>query len=153
MMLNWNDVLRLSKEGVPPPDKKVKKTDAEWKEMLTPEQYRITRKKGTEPSHTGELCSIYDPGIYSCVCCGTPLFDSSIKFDSGTGWPSFTQPVKENAISYEADRSWGMVRVEVMCNTCDCHLGHVFPDGPPPSRLRYCINSASIILIKSNQQI
>ncbi|MFT3705956.1 MAG: peptide-methionine (R)-S-oxide reductase MsrB [Agriterribacter sp.] len=145
-MLNWNNVLDYAKKGNPVPDKRVEKTEAEWKTILTPEQYRIARRKGTEPSFSGELCSIYDPGVYSCICCDTELFDSSIKFDSGTGWPSFTQPIKENAIKYEADNSYGMVRVEVMCNTCDCHLGHVFPDGPAPSRLRYCINSESIKL-------
>lgn len=147
-MLNWNNVLDFAKKGNPVPDKRVEKTDAEWKTILTPEQYRIARRKGTEPSFSGELCSIYDPGVYSCICCGTELFDSSIKFDSGTGWPSFTQPIKENAIKYEADNSYGMVRVEVMCNVCDCHLGHVFPDGPAPSKLRYCINSESIQLNK-----
>ena len=92
------------------------------------------------------LCSIHEAGKYSCVCCGTPLFDSTIKFESGTGWPSFTQPITENAIKYEKDSSFGMVRVEVMCNTCDAHLGHVFPDGPEPSGLRYCINSESMKL-------
>lgn len=146
-MLNWNDVLRFAEKGNPLPDKRVEKTDEEWKALLTPEQYRITRKKGTEARFSGELCSRYDPGKYSCSCCGTELFDSGIKFDSGTGWPSFSQPIRENAIKYEKDTSWGMTRVEVMCNTCDAHLGHIFPDGPAPSGLRYCINSESLKMI------
>ncbi|GMN06095.1 peptide-methionine (R)-S-oxide reductase MsrB [Croceitalea sp. MTPC5] len=145
-MLTWKDIIGFSVKGNPEPDRRVERTDAEWREILTAEQFRITRKKGTERPHSGELCSIYDAGKYNCVCCDTPLFDSTIKFESGTGWPSFTQPIKENAIKYEKDSSFGMVRVEVMCNTCDAHLGHVFPDGPEPSGLRYCINSESMKL-------
>jgi peptide-methionine (R)-S-oxide reductase len=145
-MLTWKDVINFSVNGNPTPDKRVEKTEAEWRTQLTPEQFRITRQKGTERAHTGALCSTYDEGKYNCVCCYTPLFDSTIKFSSGTGWPSFTQPIKENAIKYEKDSSFGMVRVEVMCNTCDAHLGHIFPDGPEPSGLRYCINSESMIL-------
>ncbi|MDO6675760.1 peptide-methionine (R)-S-oxide reductase MsrB [Tenacibaculum sp. 1B UA] len=145
-MLTWKDVINFAVNGNPTPDKRVEKTAAEWQEFLTPEQFRVTRQKGTERPNSGELCSVYDAGKYKCVCCGTPLFDSTIKFSSGTGWPSFTQPIKENSIQYEKDTTFGMVRVEVMCNTCDAHLGHVFPDGPEPSGLRYCINSASMIL-------
>ena len=147
-MLTWKNVMAFAVNGNPEPESRVDKTDAEWKEILTTEQYRITRRKGTEAPGTGALCSVYDAGKYNCVCCGTSLFDSTIKFSSGTGWPSFTQPIKENAIKYEKDVSYGMVRVEVMCNTCDAHLGHVFPDGPEPSGLRYCINSASMVLDK-----
>ena len=147
-MLTWKDVIHFSVHGNPAPDARVEKTEAEWREQLTPEQFRITRKKGTEAPHSGALCSIHEAGRYACACCGPPLFDSTIKFDSGTGWPSFTQPIKENAIKYEKDTSYGMVRVEVMCNTCDAHLGHVFPDGPAPSGLRYCINSESLELLK-----
>ena len=106
----------------------------------------ILRQKGTERPHSGELCSIYDEGQYNCVCCNTPLFDSTIKFESSSGWPSFTQPIKENAIKYVKDTTLGMIRVEVLCNTCDAHLGHIFPDGPEPSGLRYCINSESMVL-------
>ncbi len=146
-MLNWNNVIAFANNGAPAPDKRVDKTEAEWKEILTPEQFRIARLKGTESPHSGELCSIYEEGKYSCVCCETPLFDSTIKFNSGTGWPSFTEPIKENAIKYEKDTNFGMVRVEVMCNTCDAHQGHVFPDGPEPSGLRYCINSESLKLL------
>ncbi|MCB0447470.1 MAG: peptide-methionine (R)-S-oxide reductase MsrB [Gelidibacter sp.] len=149
-MLNWADVIRFATHGNPIPDKRVEKTEAEWREILTPEQFRITRKKGTEAPHSGALCSIYEAGKYNCVCCDTPLFDSTIKFNSGTGWPSFTQPIQENAIKYEKDSSFGMVRVEVMCNTCDAHQGHVFPDGPAPSGLRYCINSEALKLQKED---
>lgn len=150
-MLNWNDVIKYTNDGNPTPDRRVEKTEAEWKEILTPEQFRITRLKGTEAAHSGELCSAHEAGLYSCVCCGTELFDSTIKFESGTGWPSFTQPIKENNIKYDKDTAYGMVRVEVMCNTCDGHLGHVFPDGPAPSGLRYCVNSESIKLLKENK--
>jgi peptide methionine sulfoxide reductase msrA/msrB len=143
-MLNWNDIIRFANKGTPAPDRRVVKTPDEWAEILTPEVFRITRQKGTEPAGSGEYCEAHDPGKYACICCGTELFDSSIKYDSRSGWPSFTQPIKENAINYEKDASFGMVRVEILCNTCDAHLGHVFPDGPAPSGLRYCVNSLSI---------
>jgi peptide-methionine (R)-S-oxide reductase len=146
-MITWKDVIHFAVNGNPTPDRRVEKTEDEWKEQLTLEQFRITRLKGTERPFSGELCSIFDEGTYSCVCCDTPLFDSTIKFNSSSGWPSFTQPIEENAIKYEKDTSHGMVRVEVMCNVCDAHLGHVFPDGPEPSGLRYCINSESMKLI------
>lgn len=141
--MNWNDVLDLAKHN-PQPDKRVTKTEAEWKALLTPEQFHVTRRHGTERAWSGEYCEAHAPGIYACVCCGTELFDSTTKFESGTGWPSFTIPVKENVIRYKKDSSWGMTRVEVLCNVCEAHLGHVFPDGPPPTGLRYCINSASL---------
>ncbi len=147
-MLTWKDVIHFTNKGNPAPDKRVEKTASEWRELLTPEQFRITRQHGTERAFSGELCSIYDAGIYNCVCCDTPLFDSTIKFDSSSGWPSFTQPIRQNAIKYNKDVSFGMVRVEVLCNTCDAHLGHIFPDGPEPSGLRYCVNSESITLEK-----
>ena len=143
-MLTWKEVINFSVKGNPIPDRRVEKTADEWKTQLTPEQFRITRQKGTEAPHSGALCNIHDAGKYNCVCCDTPLFDSTIKFNSGTGWPSFTQPIESNAIKYNRDTAFGMVRVEVMCNTCDAHLGHVFPDGPEPSGLRYCINSESM---------
>ncbi|MFY0606750.1 MAG: peptide-methionine (R)-S-oxide reductase MsrB [Cyclobacteriaceae bacterium] len=146
-MINWNDVIKYSKKNLEP-TRRVEKTDDEWKSQLTPEQYRVTRQKGTERAGTGDLCYSHESGKYACICCGEPLFDSSIKFESGTGWPSFTTPINLEAIKYEMDKSFGMVRVEVMCNVCDGHLGHVFPDGPEPSGLRYCVNSASIQLIK-----
>lgn len=143
-MLNWNDVIKFANYGNPAPDRRVEKTDEEWMAQLSQDEYRITRKKGTESRFSGEHCSRYDPGVYSCLCCDTELFDSREKFDSGTGWPSFTQPVKPNAIKYIKDGSLGMVRIEVMCNTCDAHLGHIFPDGPAPGGLRYCINSKAL---------
>ncbi len=145
-MLTWKDIIGFTVNGNPKPNNRVEKTELEWANLLTPEQFRITRQKGTERPHSGDFCSSYQAGKYACVCCDTPLFDSSIKFESGTGWPSFTQPIKVNAIKYSKDTSYGMIRVEVMCNTCDAHLGHIFPDGPEPSGLRYCINSESITM-------
>ena len=141
--MNWNDVLQLS-QAKPEPETRVTKTKEEWKALLTPEQYHVTREHGTEPPFTGEYCELFAPGIYGCVCCGTPLSDSTTKFESYTGWPSFTEPARNNVINYKKDTSYGMTRIEVMCNTCDAHLGHVFPDGPKPSGLRFCINSASL---------
>jgi len=147
-MLKWIDVIRLSTKGNLTPPHRIEKSEAEWKKILTDEQFQIARLKGTERAFTGEYCEAHTPGLYACVCCNTLLFDSTVKFESGTGWPSFTQAVQENVIKYHKDSSYGMVRVEVMCNVCDGHLGHVFPDGPEPSGLRYCINSASIQLQK-----
>ncbi|MEM1136102.1 MAG: peptide-methionine (R)-S-oxide reductase MsrB [Bacteroidota bacterium] len=149
-MLTWKDVIHFTEKGNPTPDKRVEKTDEEWQKLLTPEQYHIARQKGTERAFTGAYCERHEPGKYTCICCNTLLFDATLKFESSSGWPSFTQPIKENAIKYEKDVSFGMVRVEVMCNVCDGHLGHVFPDGPAPSGLRYCINSASINLLEED---
>ncbi len=145
-MLKWNDVIRLAGKGNPKPPRRLEKSDEEWKKILTPEQFQVTRKKGTERAFTGEYCEAHDAGLYACRCCGTLLFDSSLKFESGTGWPSFTQPVEDNVVAYHKDGGYGMERIEVVCNVCDGHLGHIFPDGPQPSGLRFCINSASIIL-------
>lgn len=148
--MNWNQVISYTKNGVPAPIRRVEKTEAEWAEMLSEEEFRITRRKGTERAFTGEYCEAHVPGKYACRCCGELLFDSQLKFESYSGWPSFTEPVADNVINYIADFSHGMQRVEVVCNVCDCHLGHVFPDGPEPTGLRYCINSASIKLQEAN---
>lgn len=128
---------------------KVRKTDHEWSAILTPEQFRVARKKGTEPAFSGKYHDFHEKGVYQCVCCGTDLFRSSEKFESGTGWPSFTAPIAPENIKTALDTSYFMRRIEVLCARCDAHLGHVFDDGPPPTHQRFCMNSASLTFITS----
>lgn len=150
-MLRWIDVLRFARQGNPEPDRVVRKTDQQWRAQLSDEQYQVTRQQGTERAFSSAMCSLFEPGLYACVCCDTLVFDSSEKFESGTGWPSFTQPYKPNAIAYHSDRSHGMQRIETTCNTCEAHLGHVFPDGPEPSGLRYCMNAVALTKVSHSQ--
>ena len=128
---------------------KVQKTDAEWKAQLTPEQFDVTRKAGTERPYSGKYEKNYEHGIYKCICCGNALFSSETKFESRTGWPSFYQPIAKENVTTHNDMSLGMIRSEVLCSKCDAHLGHVFDDGPRPTGLRYCMNSASLDFVKS----
>lgn len=141
---NWQAVLNWANTGNPTPPTRIEKSNVEWQAQLTPEQYYVTREKGTERAFSSGMCSLFEPGKYHCTCCGTLLFDANNKFESGTGWPSFTEPVTEGVVGYHADGGHGMQRIEATCNVCDAHLGHVFPDGPKPSGLRYCMNAVSL---------
>ena len=143
-MLKWPDVLSLATNGNPDPDRKVVRTEAEWRAQLSPDEFHVTREAGTERAFSSRMCSLFELGIYSCLCCGTVLFDANEKFESGTGWPSFTQPLDPKAIAYRFDGPAFLKRIETICNTCDAHLGHVFPDGPPPTGLRYCMNAVAL---------
>ena len=151
--MNWGDVINFANNGNPKPPRRDERSEEEWRELLAPERFYITRLKGTESPHSSEMCSLFTPGRYACGCCGTELFDSSSKFESGTGWPSFTEPVDEDHVLAIRDTSYGMVRIETRCARCDSHQGHVFPDGPPPTRLRYCINSVSLEFVANGDPL
>ncbi len=143
-VLTWAGVLRQARDGNPAPPRRDERSAAEWQRQLSAEQFYVTRQKGTERAHSSSMCTLFEPGRYACACCGTELFDAGTKFNSGTGWPSFTQAVAPDVVAYHADHSHGMTRVETTCAVCDAHLGHVFPDGPAPSGLRYCINALAL---------
>lgn len=142
--MDWGDVIRLANHGNLEPPRRVEKSRDEWRELLGEEQFFVTRQAGTEHPFSSEMCNLFEPGRYACSNCGTELFDSATKFESGTGWPSFSEPVADDVVAYHRDGSHGMVRIEATCNVCDAHLGHVFPDGPEPSGLRFCINALSL---------
>ncbi|MEY4753717.1 MAG: peptide-methionine (R)-S-oxide reductase [Pseudomonadota bacterium] len=143
-LIDWPEVVRRVREGNVAPPRRVEQPEAVWRAQLGADAFEVTRRKGTERAFSSGMCGLFEPGRYHCVCCDTPLFDAGVKFDSGTGWPSFTQPVEDWAVAYHLDRSHGMQRVETTCAVCDAHLGHIFPDGPPPSGLRYCINALAL---------
>ena len=148
-MLRWIDVLYYAKYSNPEPYRRLERSDEEWREQLTPAQYHVMREKGTEKPYRNAYCRLFEPGLYVCSGCQSPLFNATEKYRAISGWPSFTQPIRKGTIKYAFDNSNGMnridmQRIEVMCNVCDSHLGHVFNDGPPPGGLRYCINSESM---------
>ncbi len=143
-MFDWTHVVELARNGNAAPPRRDERSDEEWREVLSDEQFYVTRQAGTERPFSSGLCSLFEPGLYGCACCGETLFDSNSKFESGTGWPSFGAPVAENVVAYHMDESHGMIRIEAVCAVCDAHLGHVFPDGPPPTGLRYCMNALSL---------
>lgn len=143
--MTWRDILQRARDGNPPPAQRLELSESEWRQRLSPEQFHVLRQKGTERAFSSGMCTVFSPGRYACAGCGSELFDASEKFDSGSGWPSFTQAVAANAVAYHADVSHGMQRIETTCAVCDGHLGHVFPDGPAPSGLRYCINALALV--------
>lgn len=149
-MLRWLDILKCANNGNPEAPNRVERSLEAWEQILDPETFRITRQKGTERPYTSEMCTLFEEGRYTCACCGTALFDAEEKFESGSGWPSFTQPISNDLIAYYKDRGHGMYRIETVCNICDAHLGHVFQDGPAPSFLRFCINGLALKKIESN---
>ncbi|SNC60470.1 peptide-methionine (R)-S-oxide reductase [Hymenobacter gelipurpurascens] len=148
-MLRWFDILRFAHYSNPEPPRRLEQAEEAWAAQLTPAQFRVMRGKATEPPYRNAYCRTYESGIYACVGCGSWLFDSSTKYHAISGWPSFTQPYAKNAMKYSLDASHHMQRIEAQCNVCDAHLGHVFPDGPVPSGLRYCMNSESLLQVTS----
>jgi peptide-methionine (R)-S-oxide reductase len=148
-MLRWKDIITYAKYGNPEPAQRVALSEAEWQARLTPAQFAILRGRGTEPPYRNAYCRCYEPGVYVCAGCGSHLFDSTTKYHAISGWPSFTQPAAKNAVTYHFDDSHHMQRVEVRCNACGGHLGHVFPDGPEPAGVRYCINSTCLVQLTS----
>lgn len=142
---DWGEVIRRANHGNAPAPRRVERSDAEWRALLTPDQYHVAREKGTERAHSSAMCGLFEPGRYHCVCCDTPLFDASGKFASRSGWPSFTRPIDDAVVAYYRDDSHGMRRIETACAVCDAHLGHVFPDGPEPTGLRFCINALALV--------
>ena len=147
-MLTWLDILKFASKGNPEPDQRVEKTEEEWRKLLPEDVFYVTRKKGTERPFSSEMCVARDPGKYVCTCCHTLLFDSSEKFDSGTGWPSFFDVLDSTTFILDTDHDIGYARTEVMCGKCGGHLGHVFPDGPAPTGLRYCMNGVALDFVK-----
>ncbi len=143
-MTDWKEVMRRSAKGNPAPARRVERSPEEWQARLSPEVFHVTRRAATERPFSSEMCGLLGAGRYRCACCDTLLFDATQKFDSGTGWPSFTEPVEDAAVAYIGDHSHGMTRIEATCAVCDAHLGHVFPDGPPPTGLRYCMNALAL---------
>ena len=144
-MLTWDEIVRRSNEGNATPPRRVEKSEEEWRELLDAEVFRITRQSGTERPFSSNMCGVLESGEYHCACCETLLFDSSSKFDSRTGWPSFNAPADESVVAYVNDPRHGMTRIETICAVCDAHLGHAFPDGPPPTNLRYCLNAVALV--------
>ena len=150
-MLTWAQILGFANGANPDPPRRVELSESEWRERLSPDAFQVTRRAATERPFSSEMCSLFEPGRYACVCCEEVLFDASEKFESGTGWPSFTEPVSEAVVAYNADSSHGMHRIETVCNVCDAHLGHVFPDGPAPTRLRFCINAVALTKVTAEE--
>lgn len=144
-MIDWKEVMRRSSDANPNPPRRVEKSEDEWKSILAGDVFQVTRQAATERAFSSEMCSLFGPGLYFCACCETQLFNAETKFESGSGWPSFTEPSDDTVVAYIGDHSHGMSRIEAICAICDAHLGHVFPDGPPPTGLRYCMNALALI--------
>jgi methionine-R-sulfoxide reductase len=152
MALDWREVMRRAEKGNPAPERRVELTLDAWRTRLSPDVFRVTRQQGTERAFSSSMCSVFEPGLYLCACCDSVLFDGTRKFESGTGWPSFTTPYSDAAVSYHLDEAYGMIRIETCCAVCDAHLGHVFPDGPrDQGGLRYCMNALALRKAKQSE--